>query len=201
MAGDELLPRYARKKAQTRQRIYQAALELFAKHGLTATTVDQITARADVAKGTFFNYFRSKEQVFAYFIELQLGRVGEALAAVQQGRPVRPVLRRAFQRLGGEIGGSPKLAQALIAAIIGNEIARETVATGMRQGRQRLARIFALGQAQGQIRADCQPAAMGLAFQQAVLGALMVWAIHPQIQLARRLQAAFEDYWKSIEAA
>jgi AcrR family transcriptional regulator len=57
--------RRERRKADNRQRIRQAALDLFACRGLDATTVEQITAAADVAKGTFFNYYRSKEAVLA----------------------------------------------------------------------------------------------------------------------------------------
>ncbi len=196
----EELPRYERKKIQTRERIYRTALKLFGERGLAATTVDQITETADVAKGTFFNYFHSKEQVFGYFIELQLAKVREAQEAVRKGKSVHPVLRRAFQRLGGEIGGSPNLARALIAAVLGNEIARETVATGMDKGRQLLAQILSVGQASGEVRGDRRIATMSLAFQQAVFGALVVWAINPQVKLANLLNATFEDYWKCIEA-
>jgi AcrR family transcriptional regulator len=196
----EELPRYERKKIQTRERIYRTALKLFAERGLAATTVDHITETADVAKGTFFNYFRSKEQVFGYFIELQHSKLAEALAEVRRGKPVGGVLRKAFRRLGGEVGTSPNLARALIAAVLGNEIARETVATGMAQGRQYLTHILTIGQAREQIRGDRRVAIMSMAFQQAVFGALVVWAINPQVKLENLLNATFEDYWKCIEA-
>ncbi len=196
----EGLPRYERKKIQTRERIYKTALKLFAERGLAATTVDQITETADVAKGTFFNYFRSKEQVFGYFIERQHAKLAEALEEVRRGKPVGAVLRKAFRRLGGEVGTSPNLARALIAAVLGNEIARETVATGMAQGRQYLTHILTIGQSREQIRGDRRVATMSMAFQQAVFGALVVWAINPQMKLANLLNATFEDYWKCIEA-
>src|SRR4030095_12690985 len=57
------LGRRERKKEETRQRIFQAALELFKQKGFESTTVDDITERADVAKGTFFNYYPRKESV------------------------------------------------------------------------------------------------------------------------------------------
>jgi AcrR family transcriptional regulator len=194
------LPRYERKKLQTRERIYRAALNLFAERGLAATTVDQITEVADVAKGTFFNYFRSKEQVFGYFIELQLGKVGEALEEVRKGKPVGAVLRKAFRRLAGEVGTSPNLARALIAAVLGNDIARETVANGMAQSRQLLTRILTIGQAREQVRGDRRVTTMSLAFQQALFGTLVLWAIRPQAKLATLLDASFEDYWACIAA-
>ncbi|WP_461201546.1 TetR/AcrR family transcriptional regulator [Anoxybacillus sp. TBDG-1] len=52
-----------RQKKQTRLLLQQTALQLFQKQGYDETTVLQITSEAGVAKGTFFNYFRTKEEV------------------------------------------------------------------------------------------------------------------------------------------
>ena len=48
-------------KIERRDRLYEAALALFREQGYEATTVDQITRQAGVAKGTFFNYFPTKD--------------------------------------------------------------------------------------------------------------------------------------------
>ncbi|NJE13628.1 TetR/AcrR family transcriptional regulator [Thermococcus sp. LS2] len=47
----------------TREKILKAARELFAEKGYDKTTVDEIVERAGVAKGTFYNYFKSKEEL------------------------------------------------------------------------------------------------------------------------------------------
>lgn len=52
-----------KQKKQTRILLQQTALRLFQKQGYDETTVLQITNEAGVAKGTFFNYFRTKEEV------------------------------------------------------------------------------------------------------------------------------------------
>ena len=59
--------RRARRKAELRERILRAALDIIARQGFFATTVEQITEAADVGKGTFFNYFPSKEHALAGF--------------------------------------------------------------------------------------------------------------------------------------
>ncbi|MBA2753085.1 MAG: TetR/AcrR family transcriptional regulator [Chloroflexia bacterium] len=50
-----------RKKRQTRQAIYDAAMALFLAKGYTATTIREIAAAAGVATRTFFAYFETKE--------------------------------------------------------------------------------------------------------------------------------------------
>ncbi|MGG1943883.1 TetR/AcrR family transcriptional regulator [Trinickia sp. NRRL B-1857] len=54
------------KPPETRRSdIMNAAQRLFVEHGVAATTVDQITAAAEVAKGTFYLYFSSKDELLA----------------------------------------------------------------------------------------------------------------------------------------
>lgn len=52
-----------RKKAQTRQRLQEQAMRLFAERGYEATTVEQVAAAAGVSHMTFFRYFPTKEDV------------------------------------------------------------------------------------------------------------------------------------------
>lgn len=56
--------RRAQIKATNRQAILSAAREVFAEMGFGATTVRDIIRRTGLASGTFYNYFRSKEEVF-----------------------------------------------------------------------------------------------------------------------------------------
>lgn len=51
-------------KQNNRQAILDAAREVFAKLGYGATTVRDIIRATDLASGTFYNYFKSKDEVF-----------------------------------------------------------------------------------------------------------------------------------------
>lgn len=63
--------RRERKKDHRRTKIRDAAFELFERQGFEATTIDQIAALADVGKGTFFNYFPTKQNVLTdYYTRL-----------------------------------------------------------------------------------------------------------------------------------
>jgi AcrR family transcriptional regulator len=55
--------RRERKREQTKQSLIKAAMDLFVAKGYTETTIDDIVATADVAKVTFYYYFKSKEEI------------------------------------------------------------------------------------------------------------------------------------------
>lgn len=57
--------RRERKKRETRQKIFDGAIKLFRQHGFDATTIDMISEEADVARGTIFLHFTSKESILA----------------------------------------------------------------------------------------------------------------------------------------
>jgi AcrR family transcriptional regulator len=48
---------------ERRDELMNAAQRLFLKQGVSSTTIEQITSGADVAKGTFYLYFTSKEDI------------------------------------------------------------------------------------------------------------------------------------------
>ena len=73
------------KKQEKRRALLDAAYELFLERGTTKTSVEDITSRAKVAKGTFYLYFQDKGAV----MQALLGRVSyqllsEACMAVEQ---------------------------------------------------------------------------------------------------------------------
>src|SRR6202048_2863218 len=76
--------RRQRRSADIRERLFRAALNLFAKKGFAETTVEDITNAADVGKGTFFNYFPSKDHILLAFGEMQLGKLEEAVKNMRQ---------------------------------------------------------------------------------------------------------------------
>jgi len=62
----------AEKKATTRQRILDVAAKLFRTKGYDATTTRDIAVAAEIATGTLFNYFPSKEAIVGSLVEAVL---------------------------------------------------------------------------------------------------------------------------------
>jgi AcrR family transcriptional regulator len=104
--------RRERKKEETRRRITLAALELFHEKGFEATTVDEITERADVAKGTFFNYFPRKESVLAALSEEWMERAEEH--ASRHGRTASERIVALFGGVAESYGQDRDLARMLL---------------------------------------------------------------------------------------
>ncbi|WP_196466779.1 MULTISPECIES: TetR/AcrR family transcriptional regulator [Planomonospora] len=73
------------RRAETRLRLFGAAVELIAEQGYTATTVDAIAERAGVAKGTVFYNFGTKEALFSGLLEHGVGLLSTALSGAAAG--------------------------------------------------------------------------------------------------------------------
>jgi len=66
---DGIMSLREKKKLETKNKIFEVSGRLFKEKGFENTTVDEITKEAGIAKGTFFNYFPTKEALLMYFGE------------------------------------------------------------------------------------------------------------------------------------
>ncbi|MFF9280282.1 acyl-CoA-like ligand-binding transcription factor [Streptomyces griseosporeus] len=74
-----------RKRQLVADELTRAALDLLARKGFDAVTVDDIVGAAGVSKRTFFRYFASKEDVVVQF----LGEMGTGMRAALADRPAQ----------------------------------------------------------------------------------------------------------------
>src|SRR5579862_4504304 len=192
--------RREKHKTDVRDRLFRAAVELFGMRGFTATTVEDITSAADVAKGTFFNYFPTKEHLLNEFGEMRLAILRRGLVEVQRGRdPVRRVLHRLLYALMEEPGRSPAMARCMILGALSGPAAVVAQAT-MTKGRHILAAAMAIGQRRGEIRRHRPPAELARLFQQSFVGAMYLWSLHPHLSLNQCLDSTFEMFWAGAQA-
>lgn len=73
--------RRARRRAETRGRLIEAGRVTFARQGIDATRINEITDAADVGFGSFYNYFDSKEAIVAAVVEEAVEAAGRAIDA------------------------------------------------------------------------------------------------------------------------
>jgi len=151
-SSEQGLSRRERKKRETRERLLTAAWDLFQKKGFDATTVAEITEAADVAKGTFFNYFASKEAMLGPLAGWRMHMLEEEIA-LEQGAPQSALARITILLRGISQSFFPH-----------TELTRRIMSMhmGRRRDRQhhlpplwsRLVGLIEEAQAQGEIRAD-----------------------------------------------
>jgi AcrR family transcriptional regulator len=72
------------RKAQNREKLLAAARRVFAQKGFGEATARDIVRETDLATGTFYNYFRDKEEVFQALLQEFSERVEEATGALRR---------------------------------------------------------------------------------------------------------------------
>jgi AcrR family transcriptional regulator len=176
---EEVLTRRERKKEETKERILEAAFALFRKHGVEATTVEEICDRADVAKGTFFNYFPRKEAVFGYLSEKWVAEAEERVAAIfTQGVPAWQNLRDVFIEFAGFYEEDRVLSRHMLAEWTRNmhdpadAVCRRWDALGIDVVRRL--------QANGELRGDVPPERAQRVVEDVYHGTIMMWLDSPE---------------------
>jgi AcrR family transcriptional regulator len=191
--------RRERRAAETRLRLFRCALQLFAERGLSNVTVEDITEAADVGKGTFFNYFETKDHVLGVMAEIQLGKVGQAGSLAAHGKQsIHSVLHRLVLRLAEEPGRSPGLARAMISAFMASESVRAIIERNMAEGRKTVAGVVAAGQARGEIDPRLNNEKVAIQFMQSVMGTILLWSLRGEPALEVCLEDSFQHFWRSV---
>lgn len=93
-----------RPRVSSRSVLEEAAYELFLEQGYDGTTVAEIARRSGVSRGTFFNYFPAKADVFWGDIDEALDRLGEALRKGEPGEDAPGAVRAALTELAEAFG-------------------------------------------------------------------------------------------------
>jgi AcrR family transcriptional regulator len=191
--------RRERRRVETRERLFRAALKIFAERGYLQTTVEDITEAADLGKGTFFNYFPTKEHVLATLGAERIAAMERALQVAKKG-PVLPVLQELATDLAGQSTSSAALLRAIYAAHASCEPVRAELHKRLHVGRCLLAKIFVLGQKRGEIRADRSAVELARLSQIVMLGLTLAWALNPDASLRGTAEEVWELFSSNLRA-
>src|SRR5947209_10643823 len=103
-----------------RLRIVEAALALFAGHGYTVTSVDDVVTRARVSKSAFYEFFQSKEHCFRDLLEQEGGAlIRDVLEAAATGHDHHERLRLGITRFVRSCFERSEVARLLIVESVG----------------------------------------------------------------------------------
>jgi TetR/AcrR family transcriptional regulator, cholesterol catabolism regulator len=192
--------RRERKKERTRAQIYAAAMELFLARGYDAVTIDEICAAADVARGTFFLHFPTKDsllgeygrQAAAELAALLDAEEGSAVAALEKG--LRFLAERATRHA------------PVVRLVVREAASRPTAIVDTTASGRDLSELFAgvirRGQRAGELRRSVQPLVAGAVLASAYLVIAGEWARREDApDLALLTRQAFDVVLRGIARA
>ena len=145
--------RRARRIRELRRTLYDTAIRLFRKRGYEATTVQQITDAADTSKGTFFNYFPSKEHVLAAYHDEMTRSILDTVEAARRSSADAALLRTA-DVCARWVVEDPELAGAVVRVVFVSPV---LAAADRANGRRFLAWLHGVvddGVERGELRRD-----------------------------------------------
>ncbi|WP_199426477.1 TetR/AcrR family transcriptional regulator [Thermaerobacillus caldiproteolyticus] len=184
-----------KQKEKIKALLQQKAIDLFRTQGYEKTTVLQITESAGVAKGTFFNYFRTKEDILSSINRQHMRTIeGEFRKCMNH--------RSSFEQLHTFL---TKLAE--INEQLGKELIK-SVCFFSKQEEQAtiqllvdmIVPLFEKGKTAGELRNDVPTIKLALTFIQLYVGVLHYWCSQPSSPpLIQLMNDAFLIFFTGIK--
>ncbi len=191
--------RRQRRSAELRERLFRAALNLFAEKGFAETTVEDITNAADVGKGTFFNYFPSKDHILLAFGQMQLEKLQTSVEDAHRSNEPMPVFLRTLRaRMTEEPSRNPAIVRAILQANLSSPPVREAMGKNHARAQALLTQLIRLGQDRGEIRRDLSATELAYVFRETVFGTLLLWSLFGDATLPARIDTAFSVLWTGL---
>jgi TetR/AcrR family transcriptional regulator, fatty acid metabolism regulator protein len=159
------MPKAAAKKASRnsstdkRTAILRAATRVFARNGYFNSKVADIARAADVADGTVYLYFKSKEEILHSIFDQNMAKaIDSARRLIENVRDPREKLRRIAALHLERLGADRDLAVVFQVELRGStKFMREFSAAGFAEYLALLRQIFEEGQAAGVFRKELNP--------------------------------------------
>lgn len=157
---------------RTRAAIRDAANRLFIKRGVDDTTVDAICAAAGVSKGTFYLYFRRREDLLLEYGLRRLRRIREMLPRLIGRKTFREALNAILDEVvRGKDWGREVTGRALL------EMGTSWEGLGVESPQKLIEPLIELAQARGEVRRDIPSDALAHFVLRSILGALRDWGL------------------------
>jgi len=183
--------RRQRRSADIRERLFRAALDLFAQRGFAETTVEDITEAADVGKGTFFNYSRARTTSSWPSEKCNSAtgsryRDGSPHGRAHAGLPP-------FARCAHDAGAhtQPRHHPRASPGLSFNDSGSCGHDGPAKRVHALHSQMIQLGQDRGEIRNDLPAAEIANVFRQTISATLLIWSLYGDATLHSRIETAF----------
>jgi AcrR family transcriptional regulator len=151
------MPRSAIHKQNVRQDLVQTGRELFARQGLKATSIQELTQAVSIAQGSFYSHFESKEELFFEILELEEAAIAARIIERLHARELTRVhLKSVIEWALEELRNNPILQTVLDPGEykrLLRKVPAERLQSHLKNEQNLLAELVAGFQAEGLIRA------------------------------------------------
>ena len=141
-----------------RQRIIECAVDEFAQHDYASASISKIVTKAGIAKGSLYQYFNDKSDLYSYLLDLVSQTKAKMMAQAFQQENTLPFfesLLALFSVMANFELQYPKLAKIGYKAVSGKSpLPEELLIKGKRASIQYFVTLIDRGKANGEIRSD-----------------------------------------------
>lgn len=153
------MPRRERKKQETRWRMYDAAMSLFAKRDYESVKIEDICEQADASNAAFFHHFTNKAALVRANLDLLKTGIGQKLATMEDATGTQKL-----EMISGEVRQNihfGSFTTQMFAAVSSSDspLDMEHIDTGITGT---LSEIISKGQASGEFNKNCNPQVMAV---------------------------------------
>ena len=183
-------------KVEHRRRLLDAAAAEFAAKGLDAARVDDISVAAGLAKGTIYNYFDSKIDVFRAVVEEWAQRTVEARRSVPEDAPIREQLLAVVQADVEVVREMEEFARTAMREVLtAPSAAVHEILPAWEPADQEITSLMERAQQRGEMRTDRSPSELMRVFFTLTNGLLLEhWLPGSKIALADIPELAVDYY-------
>ncbi|MBD1373244.1 TetR/AcrR family transcriptional regulator [Hazenella sp. IB182357] len=188
------------RKAELKMSIFQTSIHLFEEKGYESVSVDQITKVCGIAKGTFYNYFSSKEDILFYFGESQMEQVLQFLEKDMPDGDIKMRLLHLFEALFNRIHEESHLVKKAMRQLLQSASLRQKEFKTIHAFYMKLVELIEQAQQQQQISSKWKIKEIAKLIHGSYFQMLWVW-MHTEIELEevkRSFNIQMEMIWEGI---
>jgi len=168
-----------KRREKTRAKIIDATRKLIEKQSFDEISVNQIVQQADVAKGTFYQYYDTKVDVLLDLTRDDgVEKLATAMHAIKAGAPIIPFLESYIQGMCDWFENHENYAEAIVISSF-KSIGLEESNDPQRYNRAFLAELMKHGQAQGVFRDDIDAGELAKVIGAALIASVLGWTKNP----------------------
>ena len=180
---------------QTRQRLYECALDVFRREGVATCRIDDIAKAAGVSRGTFYFHFPTKEHVLLERMRETEEVICDAIDTLPSEAPLDRVLSMLNEQLTQIWEPDPELLPEVTSAALHYTATNmsDQEATRMRSV---LSARFRAGVERGDVMAHLPPDILSDLYLGHTLAALLAWYGNRVLSLRAMLEAVTALFWE-----